>query len=144
MSQFQEEQTKGDDPDYHLSLSIMPPRVSPVEVFALTQSLQKVGSLELSDLARRFPKQSSPHFLSIMRAAVKLGLIKRDGSIINITDLGISFLLNSDRSTNLVRNSVGRLEPVKTTLEILSKKKIATHEEIASTLKNLNPGVNQA
>lgn len=79
-----------------------------------------------------------------MRAAVKLGLIKRDGSIINITDLGISFLLNSDRSTNLVRNSVGRLEPVKTTLEILSKKKIATHEEIASTLKNLNPGVNQA
>jgi hypothetical protein len=85
-----------EEPAYYFPVPIMPQRVSPIEVIALAETVERSGSIELSDLDRHFSRHSSAHLLSVLKAGTELGLIQRDGSIVNVTDLGIGFARASD------------------------------------------------
>ena len=112
----------------------MPQRVSPIEVIALAETVEQSGSIELSDLARHFSRHSSAHLLSVLKAGTELGLIQRDGSIVNVTDLGIGFARASDGKEGIIRAGLGRVEPFKTALDLLSKKRVVTTQEVAASL----------
>ncbi len=123
---------------YHFPISVMPEGVTLIEVIALAEAVQQKGSFELSDLARLFSRFSSPHLLSILRATQLLGLIQRDGGVISPTDLGIGFSKASDGKEAIMRAGLRRIEPFKTALELLSKKKTVTAQEVTETLLKKN------
>ena len=122
------------EPIYYFPFSIIPQRVIPIEVIALTETVEQVGSIVLSDLARYFSRHSSPHLLSVLKTAQELGLLERRGGIVSITDLGIGFVRASDGKEGIIRAGLGRIEPFKTALELLSKKKAVTIQEVTSSL----------
>jgi hypothetical protein len=112
----------------------MPHRVSLIEVIALTENVERNGSIELSDLARYFSRYSSPHLLSILSAAQLLGLVQRDGGLVNITDLGVGFARASAGKEGIIRATLVKIEPFKTTLELLSRRRAARAKEVATEL----------
>jgi hypothetical protein len=73
---------------YHFPAHVMPQVVTLIEVIALTEAMERIGSIELPDLGRLFSRLSSPYLISILKAAPLLALIRRDGGFVSLTDLG--------------------------------------------------------
>ncbi len=120
---------------YYFPVHVMPSRVTLVEVTGLVEAVESAGNaIELSDLARLFPRQSSPHLLSILKASQELGLIWREGGLVSITDLGLGFVRATDGKVRIIRAVLARIEPFKTTLELLSKKKTVSSHEVSEAL----------
>jgi hypothetical protein len=125
-------------PVYYFPVHFMPQKVTPIEVIALTEAVERAGTIELSELAHLFSRQSSPQFLSILKAVQELGLVQRDGGLVHITDLGLGFARASEGKEGIIRSALGRIEPFKSALELLSKKKRVTAQEVADVLSKKN------
>lgn len=132
--QVQDAQTK-----YLFPSHMMPSRATPIEVISLVEAVEHLGgTIKLSDLARLFSRYSTPHSLSVVKAAQKLGLIKRDGDLLSLTDLGLGFARAVDGKESIIRAGLARIEPFKTALELLASKKSVSPREIGGALCKKN------
>lgn len=132
--QEQNAQTK-----YLFPTQMMPSRATPIEVISLAEAVERLGgTIELSDLAKLFARYSTPHSLSVLKAAQELGLIKRDGDVLSLTDLGLGFARAADGKESIIRAGLARIEPFKTTLELLASKKSVSPREIGDALCKKN------
>ncbi len=125
-------------PVYYFPVHMMPQRVTPIEVIGLTEAVERAGTIELSDLARSFQRQSSPHFLSVLKAAQELGLIQREEALVHVTDLGLGFARASNGKEAIIRAGLARIEPFKSALELLSKKKAVSAQDVGEALLKKN------
>lgn len=68
-----------------------------------------------------------------------LGLLERTNEYISLTDLGIGFLLASEGKMRIIRSRLSGIEPFKTVLELLSKRKYIFVGEIIESLRAKYP-----
>ena len=115
---------------YYFPVHLLPFSATPIEVIGLTEALE--AGMEISYLDRHF---SSIDILSTIKAAEELGLARKEGSFVSLTDLGIGFTKASDGKAGIIRMGLVRVEPFKTMLEILKKRKSITPHELSQELE---------
>ena len=110
----------------------MPAKATPIELIALAEALEDSPS-DAAHLVKRFWGQSED-LLSVLKAAQQLGFVIRERESILLTDLGLGFVRASDGKIRIIRAGLCRIQPFKATLELLSRKKSASADEVHDSL----------
>ncbi len=117
---------------------LMPAKATPIKVIGLAEVLEGMElPIEVSSLAHRFHQQT-PSLLSTLGTAEGLGLVKKEGKYVILTDLGLGFLKASDGKISIIRAELRKIEPFKTALELLLKKSSVSAWEVAESLHHKN------
>ena len=117
---------------------LMPTKATPFQVIGLTEALEGMEQpVEVSRLVHRFRGQT-PDFLSVLRAAQELGLVEREKEHVALTNLGLGFLRASDGKIRIIRVGLSRIDPFKTALELLARKKYVSAHDVSTALSNKN------
>ncbi|HZW56912.1 MAG TPA: AAA-associated domain-containing protein [Nitrososphaerales archaeon] len=118
----------------YLSL-VMPAEATPILVIALIEAIESMGSrVKFSSLLKRFRPENSANFLSALKVAEELGLVKIGRTEAILTDLGAGFVRASDGKARIIRAGLAKIEPFRTSLELLSVKRSVSAREIAGHL----------
>ena len=118
----------------------MMPNVRGAQVIGLIDITFSLGpSTNLRKLASKFGNDIST-LLPSLDAAEMLGLLKRQNDEIALTDLGLKFqkVPESISKIPLLRDQLSKIEPFRTTLELLSHERKVRTSDIAKTLGRMN------
>lgn len=73
-------------------------------------------------------------FLPILDTAEMLGLVSVAKGDVNLTDFGLKFQKSAKKKVRLLKDGLGKIEPFKTALDLVVKKKTISAQEIAESL----------
>jgi hypothetical protein len=114
---------------------IMPAEVRAGQVIGLVEITGGLGSvIDASRLADEFGADLTK-LLPILDGAEILGLVKTHKGDVSLTEFGLKFQKTSKHKVKLLKDALSKIEPFKTTLELLSTKKSVSVQEIAEALK---------
>jgi NitT/TauT family transport system ATP-binding protein len=75
--------------------------------------------------------------LPILDAAEMLGLVRSEKGDVTLTELGLKFQKTTKTKVRLIKDRVATIEPFRTALELASKGKPVTAEQVADTLSEM-------
>jgi hypothetical protein len=75
--------------------------------------------------------------LTILDAAEMLGLVRSEKGDVYLTELGLKFQKTSTNKVRLLRDRLANIEPFRTALELASRKRHVTGEEVADALADM-------
>jgi NitT/TauT family transport system ATP-binding protein len=114
---------------------MMPANVRAGQVIGLVETTGALGSvIDASRLADEFGADLTT-LLPILDAAEILGLVKANKGDVSLTDFGYKFQKASKYKVKLLKDVLSKTEPFKTALELVSKKKSVSVNEVAEGLK---------
>lgn len=113
---------------------VMPANVRAGQVISLVEITGGIGSrVDAPRLADEFGADLAV-LLPILDCAEMLGLAQSEKGDIILTELGLKFQKTSKNKVRMLRDSLMRIEPFRTALELASRKKHVTSMEVAETL----------
>lgn len=113
----------------------MPADVRAGQVIGLVEITGGLGSvIDASRLADEFGADLTT-LLPILDGAKMLGLVKTNKGDVTLTEFGHKFQKTSKYKVRLLKDPLAKIEPFKTTLELLSKKKAVSVHDIAEALE---------
>ncbi|MDH2899525.1 MAG: AAA-associated domain-containing protein [archaeon] len=122
-------------PSIPTSALVMPAGVRAGQVIGLVEITGGLGSvIDASRLADEFGADLST-LLPILDGAEMLGLVKTDKGDVSLTEFGLKFQKTSKQKIKLLKDVLAKIEPFKTTLELLASKKSVSVHEISDALK---------
>ena len=115
---------------------VIPSGVTLAEVLGLVEVLGEKGfDIPISEGGRSRFFRGSTEFLSLLSTVRMLGLVSRTDHRIFLTDAGLGFLkADFPEQMGLLRVKLSRIEPFKSTLELLSYGKAVIETEISQRL----------
>lgn len=114
---------------------IMPANVRAGQVIGLVEITGGLGSvIDASRLADEFGADLTT-LLPILDASEILGLVKAEKGDVSLTDFGHKFQKASKFKVKLLKDALSEIEPFRTALDLLSKRKTVSVQEIAEDLK---------
>ena len=114
---------------------IMPAEVRAGQVIGLVEITGGLGSvIDASRLADEFGADLTT-LLPILDGAEMLGLVKSSKGDVSLTEFGLKFQKTSKHKVKLLKEALSKIEPFKTSLELLASKKALSVAEIADALK---------
>lgn len=117
------------------SALVMPAEVRAGQVIGLVEITGGLGSvIDASRLADEFGADLTT-LLPILDGAEMLGLVKANKGDVSLTEFGLKFQKTSKHKVKLLKDGLSKIEPFKTTLELLLSKKSVSVHEIADALK---------
>jgi NitT/TauT family transport system ATP-binding protein len=115
---------------------MMPANVRAGQVIGLVEITGGLGSIiDASRLADEFGADLTT-LLPILDAAEMLGLVKADKGDVSLTDFGHKFQKAEKYKVKLLKDALSNIEPFRTALELVSKKKRISVQEVAEDLKS--------
>jgi hypothetical protein len=118
---------------------VMEAEASPLSLIALVESVQYLGPrVKFSSLAQRF--RGMPELASSLKVAQDLGLVTIGRDDVALTSLGEGFAKASDGKIRILRAGLSRIEPFRTSMELLSRKKSVSSRKIADRLAETGLG----
>ena len=129
--------------DHSQVAELMPTASTLAGITSLAEAFRGLHSrrVQVSRLAIIFRNERTFDFLSTLKAAEMLSLLERTNEYISLTDLGIGFLLASEGKMRIIRARLSGIEPFKTTLELLSKRKYIFVSDIIESLSAKYPSL---
>ncbi len=125
----------GQDPPNSSPPLIMPAEVRAGQIIGLVEITGGLGSvIDASRLADEFGADLTT-LLPILDGAEMLGLVKTNKGDVSLTEFGLKFQKTIKHKVKLLKDSLAKIEPFKTTLELLATKKSVSTHEIAEALK---------
>lgn len=114
--------------------AVMPANVRAGQVISLVEIAGGIGSrIDAPRLADEFGADLGV-LLPIIDAAELLGLVRIEKGDVILTDLGLKFQKTSKQKVRMLKDILAQTEPFRTALELTSKRKYVTSEEVAETL----------
>jgi hypothetical protein len=114
---------------------VMPAEVRAGQVIGLVEITGGLGSvIDASRLADEFGADLTT-LLPILDGAEMLGLVKAEKGDVSLTEFGLKFQKTTKHKVKLLKDPLAKIEPFKTTLELLTSKKWISTQEIAEALK---------
>ena len=113
---------------------VLPANVRPGQVMSLVEVTGGLGArVDVSTLADELGADIAV-LLPIIDAAEVLGLVTNAGGEVHLTDSGAEFQKALKNKTELLRDRLMKVEPVRTALELVRRKGEVTAREVAEEL----------
>lgn len=125
----------GSKPAQETRPPIFPANARAGQVIGLVEVTGGLGSvIDVSRLADEFGADLTT-LLPILDAAELLGLVKSEKGDVSLTDFGQKFQKASKNKVKLLKDTLSKIEPFKTALDLATKKKSISAREITESLK---------
>jgi hypothetical protein len=124
------------NPEYqYQQVPVMPANARAGQVIGLVEVTGGLASaIDVPRLADEFGSDIAT-FLPILDTAEMLGLVKNERSDISLTEFGRRFQKTAKHKVALLKNTLAKIEPFKTALELASAKKNVSASEVAEALR---------
>ncbi len=129
---------------------MMPGNVRAGQVISLVEIAGSIrGKVDVPKLADELGADIAV-LLPILDTAEMLGLVRTEKGDVLLTDLGLKFQKTTRNKVRMLRDRVATIEPFRTALELASRKKAITAQEVADSLAEIGlkwhykPDLNEA
>lgn len=116
---------------------VMPGNVRAGQVISLVEVTGGLGAkVDVPRLADEMDYDIAV-LLSTLDAAEMLGLVKSEKGVVCLTELGLRFQKTTKNKVRILKDRLAAIEPFRTALELASKGKPVTAEQVAKSLSEI-------